>query len=276
MSKSKNPKAEVMDDAGFGKLKPRLEAIPANEVVLGGANYDDATSRALGVLDALEKDPSLAQALRLLPKEHFDPTHLDELPMLVAAVIYAHDRSTTVAATTSEALVPVALVDEATQLRSRLLKLVDYQLGDDPDHAREIADIRAGGGHLDLAKDLARLRLLLIKYEHIVEQDTKYKATDPEEAARLSLAIRTAYNSSNSNPWADYTRRAYTLLAASNDEVRTAAQFVFRHAPARSAVFVALRAAGRRKANGSGDEGPSEPGAGGEGGATPAGGAGPA
>ncbi len=55
------------------------------------------------------------------------------------------------------AQVDVAIVQQATELRERMLKTAEYNLEHKETVARELADIRTGTGYLDLANDCSRL-----------------------------------------------------------------------------------------------------------------------
>mgnify|MGYP000550098582 CR=1 FL=1 len=52
---------------------------------------------------------------------------------------------------------PLDLIDQATELRQLMLTVCEYHFRDDLRLGRQLSDIRAGSGYLDLAEDLQRL-----------------------------------------------------------------------------------------------------------------------
>lgn len=260
MTDNTSPKTIEMDETTFADVLPRLDAIDADDVIMGGANYDDATSRVLGVIEAMEKDSTLAQRIRRLPLDIFDHTHLDDLLLLTHTVMHCNQHATTADATASDALVPAHLVSKGDEIRSRAMALLSYYLGDHPTYGPDLADIRSGTGHLDLGMDLRRLATIIKDNRALLEHDAKhYRATDTADAFKTAIAISAAYNAQPTTIWADRTRRAFTLLDESYGEVRTAALYVFRDAPAKAGVFVTLRTGGRPRGSGKVAKGGAEP-----------------
>jgi hypothetical protein len=233
--------------AAYEAVRAEAEALPADQVIARGVNLDDAVSRLLGVVAALGEDADLAARLAALPAAVFAPQHLERLPTLADALSYAHRRAKTEGATTSSAVVPFKTIEEATAARERMLSLSTYYLSSKQTVADELADIRSGKGHLDLAMDLDRLAALVQEHHGVLEKDpVHYRASDLVDGPKLAKEIRTAYYATTTNTWADNARRVFTLVDRSYGEVRAAAAFVFRHEPALADVFVALRPGGGR------------------------------
>ena len=102
-----------------------------------------------------------------------------------------------------------------------MMRVVAYYFSDDDKLGPEIADIRSGTGHQDLASDLVRLADLADIYEaqsDVVKHDTKhYRATDARDArtnAHTILEALSATQNAEYKKWLDLSARAWTLLAA--------------------------------------------------------------
>lgn len=126
---------------------------------------------------------------RSLPAAEFDLACLDALRLLAVGGREARAAVSSYHAQASEARVPVALVNEAAAHKRRVLRYVDYQLGDDPSFARELADIRSGTGYLDLESDLRRLAVLVKSQPATLAQDRFYAPDDAPTCLRLADAI---------------------------------------------------------------------------------------
>lgn len=246
---SKNKKV-LKDEAAFEAVRERAEALAVEDVVISGTSYEDAGSRTLALAKAITETPGVLEALLSLPASIWSRQYLDDLGVFAEALLYCHRQSLTAAATTAVVLVPPTVMAEATEIKLRMDKLVDYYLGDIAAVARELADIRVGSGYLDTAQDLTRYAALVVEHENKLAHDTKYyRKTDVEDARKYANQIRTYYHTPNQKPWPDRTRRVFTLLEEAVDEVRVAGQFVFRDDPATMALFISLRpgrAGGRR------------------------------
>ena len=139
--------------------------------------------------------------------------------------------------TVSEAKLGADLVANGTGLRGRMLRLVEYYLGDDPDTGPEVAAIRSETGYVDLASDLMRLARLYEEHKEIIRTDAKlYRETDAGEANEVSAKIMRALSEGGKEDyknWLNLRARAWTLLHESYDEVRAAGLFIYRNDPLR-------------------------------------------
>lgn len=137
------------------------------------------------------------------------------------------------------------MADQATAVRNRMLRLVGYYLEDHPVEGPEISDIRSGVGYVDLMKDLDRLAAMVERNEAVLATDTKnYVAGDPKVARQFSVGIAAKLSEGLSPEYRDHAElvaRFFTLLRRSYNEVRAAAQWLFRNEPEMLAEFPGMR-----------------------------------
>lgn len=170
--------------------------------------------------------------LDALAADALDPRYASDFPALVAAAEATSAAYVSAASTESDARVPLALVNRATRLRTRLFSLVEYHLGDDVETARELAAIRSGQGYADLASDLLALATLV--ENHVAELKTdrrKYTPTDVVDARRFAADVQTARVSGQrattraaGRAWA----AAFHALREAHDELLAAGRFLER------------------------------------------------
>jgi hypothetical protein len=120
-------------------------------------------------------------------------------------------------------------VAEAAALRARMLKVAGYFLDDDPEHAPEVAAIRAGTGYKDVANDLYALASLYAKYKALFAHDRRHcRAGDAREAKRLADSIIASLGGSGSDhtQGVEQQSRAYTSLERVCGEVGRGGSFL--------------------------------------------------
>lgn len=138
---------------------------------------------------------------------------------------------------------PVAIGDGAMGLRKVMLKVLDHNIGDDPDNAALITRIRAGAGYYDLSKDLQVLASLYEKHANVISGDRFYSAAHVNEANALVAALLEHLGSNKAEKsWKLQVRRAWSLFYPAYEEVRRVANFVFHKDPAHLAAFPSLYA----------------------------------
>lgn len=265
MSKKKHvPTDEVNDsqpdvtespEAMLRSLRARLEAIPRERVVSINVDVQAAAVVALAVCRFVAQDDVRAR-FDLLPNELFDHANLDDLPLLADAVIQAQLDAQRAKAQVRDGKLPTALVEEASELRMRMLELTEYIFRHDAKRATEVAAIRSGTSYLDLASGLVRLADLYRDEHGLVERDPiNYRPEDEKRARQLAEQVRTALGGAQGQEHkqaADLVARAWTLLRDAYAEVRAAGLFLFRH-EGDEAKFPSLHTnarAGRGKAKG--------------------------
>ena len=249
------PAAEVDPDAGraaFERLMPRLDKIPAERLQAVRTGVDAAAIVALGIASELNQPKSRA-LFEQLPSELFDIADLDDLGPAALATWHAATQLLSASAQGSEAKLPVALVDEATRLRTRMLRVIDYHFEPDMPQGREAADIRSGTGYRDLAQDLTRLAVLYRDNAAALKADTiRYRVEDAARGDALAGTILkelSAARNTEQKRWAERVMQAWALLSDLYAEVTATAAWLRRRdeaAPRYPSLFAAGRAAPRR------------------------------
>lgn len=247
MAKAKKRKtySALKGEVAYEALAAELAALDARALEPGRAQYADA-ARAVVAAMKLVAQPAIRARFDALPAAEFAHVELDRASALAEAMLYIRQKYESAAARSSAASVPAAFVDEAMQLKSRMLEVLDYVVGDLGGMAAELASIRSGAGYTDLTQDLARLSRLYQEHRKALAADrVKYAATDARRAAELNRVILESLRTDATAEWIDQSQRAWTLLRQAYDEVRAAALFLFRGEPERRALFPSLFAAGR-------------------------------
>jgi hypothetical protein len=249
---------EGMDPAkarlAFAEVLPVLDA----HTDIRRANTDmNKAAVVAAAVGRLVKQDAMRAVFATLPAARFDIQHVDRLESIALATWHALLCLRNAATLTTGAKIPENVAD-ATALKHTMMKVLDYYLGHLPDVSKLLADIREGTGYVDLASDLARLSELYVTYAPILAVDTmRYKATDAEEAGRLSGAIHQVLGDgrhSDAHYWTDYVARAWSLLVITYEEVSAAGSWLFRHENG-EALFPSLYAIGRRRRRDQGDDG---------------------
>lgn len=220
-------------EEAFRRLEDRLRRIPADQVQVPRVNPQRAAIAALSVAEYLSRAEVRERFARLSRAGEFDPTLLDDLPETAQAAWYAKHKSDLVSAASVEVQVPLAVFQEAAAVRSRMLKVLDYHRGDDPEVAARLAAIRGGRGHHDLSNDLLSLGELYRQHRAALAEDHRYyRSTDEEDAGRVArkiLQLLSAGGTPEIELWTDMVARTWSLLHQTYEEVRRAGQFLFYH-----------------------------------------------
>ncbi|GMV43343.1 MAG: hypothetical protein AMXMBFR64_50590 [Myxococcales bacterium] len=231
-------------EAALAAVREAAEALAPGDVQRISAGLLNAGLRAIGVARRVIGDEALAARFERLPPDELSPEHLARLSDLGWAAVHLHQQALRAEAVATSAKLPVKLVEEAVSRRSRMLAAATYYLGDLPETGAEIASIRSGGGHTDLALDLQRLAVLYDAHRSVLESDKKYwRATDASDARRDGDEIlETIAGTRLPGMPADLPERVFTLLRVSYGEVRSAALWLLRGEPGALDGFPSLHA----------------------------------
>jgi hypothetical protein len=247
----KPPPAPAYDAAAgeraIEQVRPWLLELANDEVETPRLDLELAAMAALNVARIVH-DPSLVERFRSMPAGEFDREAIDRLEPLAWAAWQANRGHQVASASASVAVVPVALVEAATELEKRMQRCVEYHLADHPATAAKVAFLRAGTGYRDLAGDLMGYAELYREYADELRHDRKqYREGDAAEAVRLATQIfeTLALASGGLGQAVSLRDRAWTLLAQCYEEVAAAGRWLLRHEPKVDSLFPSLYMAGR-------------------------------
>lgn len=212
----------------LGPPRVNLAYVTARVIQIGNSLSEPAT---LAAFDALTKVPLPGGAT-------YDATPVRLLPTVARALWYARSQYLTADAQSSTVSLPPALVTEATKLRAKMFKVVEYQCVDDDDPedpvAADLASIREvqGPRYLDLATDLSRLAVYYRNptWISLLEADTRrFNAKDALRADKLAGDILTALHQSSdvAATWLTEIYRGWSELQAFYEVARRGGSFVF-------------------------------------------------
>lgn len=224
-------------------LRPLIDAMSAEELAPVNLDRLAAAVTMLQVGQYVQHDAVKAEFAKL-HADHFDQTHVERLPSVALALFYATERSADAEARRRPTRLDPELVQTGRSLRERMLRVVDYNLDDVDDVSLRTTHIRKGRGYLDLAADLLALYRIYVQYAATLAADKKhYQPSDADDAAKTAEAIQAQLDTglTEEQRQAIFDARAvWTLAVESYSEVRTAAQFIYRHAPDRLTFFPSL------------------------------------
>jgi len=242
----------------FEALETELLALPKDQLRTARVDVQVAAITALGVARAVDSDAALRRRFEgLASVKELDIAKLDSLATTALAAWYARHMVLLTSAAHSDAQLPVSLVTTASQVKTRMMRVVEYHLADH-DVAGPIVDaIRPGVGYLDLANDLVALARLYADYRARLEHDKKdYQPADAALAAKLGDEIITLLGGGTTpeqRVWIDRQARAWTKLEADYAEVFAAGRFLKRHDDDAATAFPSLIAAARATARAAAD-----------------------
>jgi hypothetical protein len=244
-------KTQVDDDAidpeaaekAFAELQPALAAISSEALASMGLDRKKAAVFALKVArDAAA--PGLHTRLAALPKHEFDHAQVGRLRTAALGLWAGSVAAESAQATTSAVKVPVAIFNDATAVKGRMLKVVQHLLDDDPKEGPEIDAIIPGSGYQDLADDLVRLAAMYKRQHAVVSTDPKYYlATDQRSARTLAQSIMKSIGEDPTvaaTTAAGLEARAFTYLLGIYDDVAATLRWLSRGDPDAAAKYPSI------------------------------------
>lgn len=215
----------------FDAIADDINAVQAAERVTTKIDVEAATYAALGVVGFVTSKDVRPRFARL-PKEEFNQADVDQLQTTCFAMLYVLVEARAAGALEDEVRIPAALVAEASEVETRMQALCEYQFADDPEIAPELARLRPGTGHRDLANDLIGYARVYELRADAVKADSKhYRADDVSRAEALSGAmIQQLAAGMTPKARAAYDRyaRTWALLNKRYNEVRAAGLWLYR------------------------------------------------
>lgn len=210
-----------------------IAGLSEGELVVVRVDPQRVADTALGIArrDAAPERRVLFE--RFAEQGNYNLRHLDRLPDYAQIVWHARREQAIANHHASGAALPEAEVAAAYETRGRMMRVLDYQLGDRQDMQALLAYLREGSGHLDLANDLHTLAAAYGRDDvrPQLEQDARhYRASDADDAVRYAERLRAAQGPAPAGELerlAGLSRRAMTLLLRSYGEHRRVGQFLF-------------------------------------------------
>lgn len=202
-----------------------------------------------GAVGRAVRQPEVRAEFARLPAECFDIAHVDRLEMIAQAACYAYMQRLDAEALHTGVTLPAPMVAEATAVKQRMLKVLEYNLDRLDEVTLRLADIRPRRGYLDLPHVLLRLAVMYQEHAGALAADVRrYRADDAVTAGRLALEIEQVLGDglpSEARTWAEHLGRAWTLLVVTYDEVSATGRWLFRRRNGK-ARFPSLYTAGRQ------------------------------
>lgn len=227
-----NPQFDpIQGKAAFESLLPRYEAMPADSLSTLNADAGLAAMAALGVA-ARANEPELLARFKSLPAAEFDVFCVEQLPTIAWACWYAATELQKSRAVATAAKLPADLVQKALVLEARMRACCEYYLNDHPEIGPQLAMLRAGTGHRDLAADLLGYAGIYRDFYATLSSDKKYfVATDADDAVKVAEEMLSALGAQlgpEARRATDQLARAWTLLLDTYEEVAEAGRWLLR------------------------------------------------
>lgn len=247
-------------EAALAGLASRLAALPPERVIAPRTDPRAAATFVLSTLAERLKDADLVKRLRTLPATELDPAMMTDLLPAAQAVLYTQTRLAVTEAQQPGPRLPTELIDQASALRDRMLRVVEYHLSDSVEHEKEIASIKAGHGYTDLAEDLNRLATLYrAEGKNLREDRRHYQSGDAVAAVQVSHRIQRELRPAEADPKVrEQAWRAFAVLLELYEEVAAACRYILRKSHG-EALFPSLITAGKARRRSSADPAPSPP-----------------
>lgn len=229
-------KGRAIDGAapGDGRERPAIELEPAPspdrasflelEAIILATTKDREITPRFSVLDAsvvsirLAERAQIHRALFAAIDEH-SPGALDafeRLEKVARALRFIQTQLNNAQADDGAARIPEALVTEGDSLRARMLRVIDFVLGDDPKIAAAYERIRQGLGHRDRANDLEELSSIYEERADAIADDRiRYRREDLGRARELAAEMHRLLDTSKTGragEWAQLRAKATPLL----------------------------------------------------------------
>jgi hypothetical protein len=238
------------DRVALEELRPHMAALPEDALLHTRVDIAAAASATLArALDLGHNE--LGARLAALPVREFDMSCVRRTEQASRACLELLSRVRTSKAQASEARIDAALAAEATEVRSRMMRVLGHYFDPHPVHGLEIADIRLGSGYADMAQDLKRVSALYLLPDvaAVVKLDPVFfRATDAARARQLAQSINEQLEAARTTAERQAAldlARAWTLLGAAWDQVRRGITFLAWSDPATLANYPPLYSLGR-------------------------------
>jgi hypothetical protein len=239
----KTSKKETVDAATSSALEGRLRDLPKDATWQSRYPVEAMAAACQQMANTLA-EPEIAALFATLGTAY--PADTPQVLREASARLFElKDKLRATEASAETRKVPANLVDEATEVRSRMRKVVEYQFDDEPEHAAALAELRKGRDYFDLAADLVGYADWYAKHHAVLSKDPKNFRSDDEVRARgLAGDIRASLSGApTTDPVALELARVQIVGRDAYEDAYAAAQFVLRRYPALRGRFRSLREA---------------------------------
>ena len=231
------PELSVLNPASgaeaFARLRTELNALSRSDLRPPRVDVQLAAAFAHGVA-VRDLDPERRARFDALSTAGvWDRQGLESLLTVASATWYCRRQYEQQDAIAKEGRIPPESVQQASKLRLRMLRLLEYHLSEHEDYRARLDAIRSGHGYQDLANDLQALHEIYGESEarSIIEGDVRnYRSSDAERAKEMAAAIFSELGPARERErmrWLRLTTAAWSLLEASYRKVALAGRFLF-------------------------------------------------
>lgn len=205
----------------------------ATPLILRGVKPEQLVLNLTALLRSLSDDQA-ARLRGLNGQVDFNARCLDDCQHALVLLWEATADRDKAEAQATDATVPAALIGQATELRALLHRVLEYHLWDVPAALTELARIRAGQGHQDLALDLQAQAELIAAHAARLAGDQRMPADAQAQAHSLADAILnhlTDDEKGEAHARRLAQQRIIAVLNADYTELSAAARFALRNTP---------------------------------------------
>lgn len=233
------------DEVAYERALAAIEAVAAEDAIIPRYDVFDAATVALRLADQAARWRAELEALDAVVAG--TSGSLEELELYARALRFIRTGVEETQNVENRVTVPEHLVDEVDTLRRRMIAVLEYNLGDQPEMAATLAFLRQGQGHQDRVNDLQALAKHYDANAKALAKDTaKYEAKDARRARDLAAKVQALIDKekvASSARWVDLQARANALLLTAHDRVRRAVVFLDERAA--FDTYASLHAAAR-------------------------------
>ncbi len=226
------------------------------DAALPALDLQKAAIFGLRMAGELEK-PEIRAKFAKIHDDLLSPSVVHRIRPAAWALWYASAQRKTTEAVVSAQRLSLETLKRATELRKRMMRVVEYMFADDATLGSEIASIRAGVGYADLASDLTRLAAVYdAQKTRLSAAGEHYRAGDAEQARLVTGAILSELAVGESKSAAEAREeaaRAFIVLSSAYDHVRRFGLAMFDDGESRFPSIYSIRTPSRPSRSGGGD-----------------------
>jgi hypothetical protein len=220
-------------------LKPKLLALIDAEVRQFNLSVPSTLSSAIRIWQSYNEDKAKFSAT--FTPAGFDAEALADFPLRTASLWYVDVQLGQ--ALNPKTGMPEEIISVAKPLHTKLARAAKYLWESDAVLGPVVADIRQGSGYLDMAGDLTRYAVLFDDHWKDIEGRCDVVQDDTASAKKLStlmLQSLTATPIGTVDELKDLRNRAGEYLRRGAEDIRDAAEYVFRKDPSAFSRYPSL------------------------------------